>query len=123
ALAQQHAKLPVVGVLTPHLLDPAYAAFGERLRELGHEDGRTMRVLVRSADAKLDQLGQLAAELVRAKVDVIVAINTPGSRAAINATKEIPIGYGDRWRSRRDRVRQQPCASGRECHWHLKYVR
>jgi putative ABC transport system substrate-binding protein len=50
--------------------------------------------LIRSADAKLEQLPQLAAELVHTKVDVIVAINTPGSRAAIDATKEIPIVMG-----------------------------
>jgi len=47
--------------------------------------------MVRSAEANLEQLPQLAAGLVKAKVDVIVAIYTPGSRAAINATKEIPI--------------------------------
>jgi putative ABC transport system substrate-binding protein len=91
ARAQQPARLPVVGILAPHLLDPAFPALAEQLRELGYEDGRTVRLLIRSADAKLEQLPQLAAELVRAKVDVIVAINTPGSREAIAATKEIPV--------------------------------
>jgi putative ABC transport system substrate-binding protein len=92
--AQQQAGLPVIGILTPHLLDPDFPGLVEQLRELGYEDGRTIRLLVRSADAKLERLPQLAAELVAAKVDVIVAINTPGSRAAINASTEIPIVMG-----------------------------
>jgi putative tryptophan/tyrosine transport system substrate-binding protein len=58
---------------------------------LGYEDGRTMHLVIRSADSKLDRLPELAAELVKMKADVIVAINTPPTRAAINATKEIPI--------------------------------
>src|SRR5690349_11877788 len=91
ARAQEPARLPVIGILAPHLLDPAFPAFGKQLRELGYEDGRTVRLLIRSADTKLEQLPQLAAELVHAKVDVIVAINTPGSREAIAATKEIPV--------------------------------
>src|SRR5262245_41636964 len=92
--AQEPARLPVVGILTPHLLDPDFPGFLEQLRELGYEDGRNVRLLIRSADTKLEQLPQLAAELVDTKVDVIVAINTPGSRAAINATREIPIVMG-----------------------------
>jgi putative ABC transport system substrate-binding protein len=88
------ARLPVVGILTPHLLDPDFPGIVEQLRELGYEDGRTIRLLVRSADASLERLPQLAAELVAAQVDVIVAINTPGARAAINASKEIPIVMG-----------------------------
>jgi len=91
AWGQQPARLPVVGILAPHLLDPGFPALVEQLGELGYEDGRTMRLLIRSADAKLERLPQLAAELVREKVDVIVAINTPGSREAIAATKEIPV--------------------------------
>ena len=90
----QSAMVPIVGVLTPHLLDPAFGEFFEHLRKLGYEDGRTVRLLIRSADANLEQLPQLAAELAQTKVDVIVAIYTPGSRAAINATKEIPIVMG-----------------------------
>lgn len=94
AARAQTRKAPMVGVLTPHLLDPDFPGLAEQLRELGYEDGRTIQLLVRSADAKLDQLPKLAAELVAAKVDVIVAINTPGSSAAINATKDIPIVMG-----------------------------
>jgi len=91
---QQPQRLPIVGVLTPHLVHPEFPAFIEGLQALGYENGRTMNFLTRSAESKLDQLPGLAAELVREKVDVIVAINTPGARAAIGATKEIPIVMG-----------------------------
>ena len=53
--------------------------------------GTNLRVLVRSADGKLDRLPALAKEIVAGGPDVIVALNTPGARAAIEATKQIPI--------------------------------
>ena len=82
-----------VGVLMPQSVhvDPSYAAFLETLRLLGYHQDRNLRLLLRSADGKLDRLPALAAELVAARVDVIVAVNTPGARAAIQATKQIPI--------------------------------
>ena len=80
-----------VGVLTPHLADRNYAAFPETLRALGYEEGRNLRLLVRSADMNYERLPALARELVKERVEVIVAINTPGVRAAIQATKSIPI--------------------------------
>jgi putative ABC transport system substrate-binding protein len=80
-----------VAVLTPHREDPGYPVFFETLRQLGYEEGRNLRLLVRSADWKYDQLPALAAELVEARPDVIVAVNTPGARAAIRATQRIPI--------------------------------
>ena len=91
ARAQQDEKIRTVGILTPHLQDPAHARFFDHLRELGYEDGRNVRLLLRSAEAKVERLPDLAAGLVNARVDVILAIYTPGVRAAINATKEIPI--------------------------------
>lgn len=80
-----------VGVLTPHREDPSYEAFPEMLRRLGYEEGRNLRLLVRSADWKHERLATLAGELVAARPDVIVAVNTPGVRAAIQATRTIPI--------------------------------
>ena len=94
AEAQETRWIPSVGVLlpqSPHLHDPGYSALVEKLRELGYEDGRTMRLVVRSAEGKLDRLPVLADELVRMKPTAIVAVNTPGTRAAINATREVPI--------------------------------
>jgi ABC-type uncharacterized transport system substrate-binding protein len=91
AAKAQQTKVPIVGVLRPHSLDPAFSAFLDGLRELGYDDGRNMRLVVRSAETKLERLSGLATELAQMKPDVIVAINTPGTRAAIRATTEIPI--------------------------------
>ena len=91
AEAQSAPGVHTVGVLTPHREDAAYPVFFETLRQLGYHEGRNLRLLVRSAEWRHDRLPALAAELVQARPDVIVAINTPGARAAIRATKHIPI--------------------------------
>lgn len=81
-----------VGVLIPHSRQAVgYTAFVDTLRQLGYEPDRNLRLLFRSAEGKLDRLPALATELVEARVDAIVAINTPGTRAAIQATTQIPI--------------------------------
>ena len=66
-------------------------AFKEGLRELGWVEGQNIVVETRFADGKLDRLADLAADLVRLKVDVIVAGPSPSARAAKNATATIPI--------------------------------
>jgi putative ABC transport system substrate-binding protein len=63
----------------------------EGLRELGYVGGQNIAFEFRSAEGKLDRLPELAAELVRLKVDVIVALYVPPSLAAKQATSEIPI--------------------------------
>ena len=63
----------------------------EGLRELGHIDGQHYVIELRSAEGQLSRLPELAAELVRLKVDVIVALFTPCALAAKQATREIPI--------------------------------
>ena len=63
----------------------------EGLRELGYVEGQNIAFEFRSAEGKLDRLPELAAELVRLKVDVIVALYVPPSLAAKQATREIPI--------------------------------
>jgi putative ABC transport system substrate-binding protein len=82
-----------VGVLMPQSLEqnPVYLAFLETLNLLGYQEGANLRILSRSANGKLNLLPALARELVEARPDVIVGVNTPGARAAIQATKEIPI--------------------------------
>ena len=92
--AQRPQPGHTVGVLLPQRLGDYgsnYASFVESMRRLGYREGGNVRTVLRSAEGKLDRLPALAAELVAAKVDVIVAINTPGTRAAIQATKQIPI--------------------------------
>jgi ABC-type uncharacterized transport system substrate-binding protein len=61
------------------------------LRELGYIEGQNILFEFRSAEGILDRLPGLAAELVRLKVDVIVALYTPCGLAAKDATREIPI--------------------------------
>lgn len=92
--AQQAGQaVHTVGVLIPQRVEhnPAYPAFLETLRLLGYQEDANLRILLRSADGKLDRLPALATELAAARLDVIVAVNTPGARAAIQATKQIPI--------------------------------
>jgi len=66
-------------------------AFREGLRELGWVEGRNIVIDYRFADGRFDRLPDLAAELVRLKVNVIVAWPTPPAIAAKNATATIPI--------------------------------
>ena len=63
----------------------------EGLRELGYVEGKNIAFEFRSAEGKLDQLPDLASELVRLKVDVIVALYVPCALTAKQATREIPI--------------------------------
>jgi putative ABC transport system substrate-binding protein len=91
----QGARLPVLGILTPHRSHAGWPAFFETLRRLGYEDGRTLKIVTRSAEGKLERLPGLAAELVAIRPDLILAINTPGSRAAAAATKDLPVLLAD----------------------------
>jgi putative tryptophan/tyrosine transport system substrate-binding protein len=103
AQAQQPKKVPRIGYLSN--TDPANEsarAEGIRLalRVRGHIEGQYIATEYRYAELKLDRLPELAAELVRLKVDIIVAAGgTVTTRAAKNATKTIPIvmigGGGD----------------------------
>jgi putative ABC transport system substrate-binding protein len=68
-------------------------AFRQGLRKLGYVGGQNIIFEHRFADGKLERLPDLAAELVRLKVDVIFAINTPAAHAAKNGTKDIPIVF------------------------------
>jgi ABC-type uncharacterized transport system substrate-binding protein len=94
AEAQQAEKVPRIGYLSQ--LDPAGEStrsepFRLALRELGYIEGQNIATEYRYAEGKLDRLPELAAELVRLKVDVIVTGGDNPVRAAKNATKTIPI--------------------------------
>jgi putative ABC transport system substrate-binding protein len=67
------------------------AAFRESLRELGYKEGQNLLVEYRSAEGHYERLPDLAAQLVRLNVDVIVATGTPAPNAAKRATSTIPI--------------------------------
>jgi putative ABC transport system substrate-binding protein len=92
----QQPKRPLVGVLA--IRASQIVLFQQKLRELGYLDGQTITLEVRSAEGDLQRLPELATELVRLKVDVLVAVFTPAVLAAQHATSEIPIvmlGVGD----------------------------
>ena len=95
ASAQQPEKIPRIGYLSS--FDPATEsarseAIRLALRDLGYIEGQNIAIEYRYAEGKLDRLPELAAELVRLKVDIIVVAGGGRSpRAAKNATKTIPI--------------------------------
>ena len=68
-----------------------YPAFVQGMRELGYVEGRNLVIEARFADGKPESLPALATELVRLKVDVIVATATPSYRALQHATTTIPV--------------------------------
>src|SRR2546425_7520783 len=95
ARAQQPGKLPTIGFLggsTPSAESQRVAAFVQRLRELGWIEGRTIAIDYRWAEGRTERYTEIAAELVRLKVDVIV---TSGAAvpAARQATSVIPIVF------------------------------
>jgi putative tryptophan/tyrosine transport system substrate-binding protein len=92
ARAQQKA-MPVIGVLVAGAPDPLpfLMAFREGLRKIGYIEGQNVQLDIRSADGNLERLPELAADLVRRKVDLIVGFQTPTVQAAKRATNEIPI--------------------------------
>ncbi len=89
---QAPAKTPQIGVL--RIGAPADASgdtLRQALRDLGYTEGRNIVIADRWAEGRVDRLPDLAAELVRLKVDVIVASGVAGIRAAKQATTTIPI--------------------------------
>ena len=93
--AQQPKKVPRIGYLASS--DPATEstraeAIRLALRELGYIEGQNIAIEYRYAEGKRDRFPELAAELVRLKVDIIVVAGGDRTiRAAKNATKTIPI--------------------------------
>jgi ABC-type uncharacterized transport system substrate-binding protein len=95
ARAQQQRKLPTIGFLgasTSSNTSHWTAAFVQRLRELGWIEGRTVAIEYRWAEGRTERFGEIAAELVRLKVDVILTV---GSAAVVakQATSTIPIVF------------------------------
>jgi putative tryptophan/tyrosine transport system substrate-binding protein len=96
ARAQQPAKLPTIGFLgaaTPSADTLWTAAFAHRLRELGWIEGRNVAIEYRWAEGREERFAEVAAELVRLRVDVIVTYSTPSVIAAKKATSVIPIVF------------------------------
>jgi putative ABC transport system substrate-binding protein len=96
----QPAKVPTIGVLALGTPDPQpiVQVVLQELKNLGYRDGENIRLEIRSAAGQTSALSGFADELVRLKVNIILAYHTPAATAARKATSEIPIvmlGVGD----------------------------
>jgi putative tryptophan/tyrosine transport system substrate-binding protein len=100
AARAQQAKMPTVGILAlgNPPVEPFVKGLQDGLQAVGYSEDRNIRLEIRSAGGDAGRLPELAAELVRLKVDAIVAYQTPSATAAKQATSDIPIvmaGVGD----------------------------
>jgi putative ABC transport system substrate-binding protein len=97
AQAQQHGRIPHVGILLPSApstaADANLEAFLQGLRDLGYVEGRNIILEYRWAENREDQYSPLIAELIRLKVDIIYTSSTPAVLVAKQATKMIPIVF------------------------------
>jgi putative tryptophan/tyrosine transport system substrate-binding protein len=95
--AQQPKKVARIGILRPDSPPPnvseVLVAFLGGLRDLGYIEGQDISIEYRWAEGRYERLPDLAAELVRLKVDVILTTATPATNAARQATKTIPIVF------------------------------
>ena len=93
--AQQPAKMPRIGLIyssgTAETPSPLFDAFRQGLRDLGYLEGKNIVLENRYGEGRLDRMPALLSDLVRDKVDVIVATNNVVISAAQKATKTIPI--------------------------------
>ena len=89
----QRPGLPIVGLLITHPAadDPVADSVRKGLRHYGYEDGRDVRLEVRTAGGRLDLVPALAQELVRLPADVILVVNDAALAAVREATSTIPI--------------------------------
>jgi putative ABC transport system substrate-binding protein len=96
ARAQQTGKLPIIGFLGTNAASAQREwthAFVQRLGELGWMEGRTVAIEYRWAEGRLERSAEIAAELVRLKVDVIVTHSAEPVLAAKRETAVIPIVF------------------------------
>jgi putative tryptophan/tyrosine transport system substrate-binding protein len=89
--ASQVPRIGFLGLASPATFAPRLEAFRQGLRDLGYVEGTNIIVEYRWAEGRYERLPELAAELVHAKVALIVTHATPGSLAAKGATTTIPI--------------------------------
>src|SRR5260370_26196444 len=89
--AGRMCRIGYLGYSSPALEQHLVGAFRQGLRGLGYVEGQNLVIEYRSAEGKRERVPELAAELIRMKVDVIVTLATPAALAAKQATHTIPI--------------------------------
>jgi len=91
--AQPPAKISRIGVLAPGCYPPSFVidAFLQGLRDLGYVEGQNIAIEWRFSEGRADRFPDLAAELVRLQVDLIVSVSTPAALAAKRATQTTPV--------------------------------
>src|SRR6266511_1250557 len=89
----KQVRLGYLSANPPSDTQDAIDAFRTRLRDLGYVEGQTLLIEYRYAEGRYERLPQLAADLVRLKVDVIFTFTTPAALAAKHATSTIPIVF------------------------------
>ncbi|HXV80163.1 MAG TPA: ABC transporter substrate-binding protein, partial [Candidatus Binatia bacterium] len=96
AEAQQPAKSPRIGflALSRSVVSARVEAFRQGLRDLGYVEGKNIVIEYRWTEGQLDRLPDLASELVRLKVDVIVTAGPQATRSAKEATSTLPVVMG-----------------------------
>lgn len=80
-----------VGIVSQDLQPDLLETFRSELHKLGYVEGKNINIELRNAAGRNERLPALVEELLKLKVDVIVAVNTPAVQAAKTATKSIPV--------------------------------
>lgn len=91
AVRAQQKQTRRIGILSQDLQPGLLETFRGQLRKLGYVEGRDVSIELRNAAGHNERLPGMAEELLRLKVEVIVAVNTPAAQAAKKATKTIPV--------------------------------
>ena len=96
--AQQAARVPRIGILVPGAPSPpgapplpAFEAFRQGLRDLGYVEGQSIVLETRWEEGKVDRYPELVRDLLRLRVEIILAGTTPAAVAAKQATRVVPI--------------------------------
>src|SRR5262245_43331344 len=93
AAAQPQPTMPVIGFLSSDSSTNRLRDFSQGLKETGHVDGESLTIEHRSADSQLDRLPELASQLVRRPVAVIVTASIAAAAASKTATTTIPVVF------------------------------
>jgi putative ABC transport system substrate-binding protein len=91
AARAQQKRMYRVGILSQDLQPGLLETFREELHKLGYVEGKNISIELRNAAGRNERLPALAEELLRLKVDVIVAVNTPAAQVAKKATETVPV--------------------------------